>query len=478
MNPLRLQPTLTLRLQLWAVCALTIVWLGFVAVAYNTGTHESDELTDGHLASTTALMLNQKTLDFVDAEQLTARVRAPSLVYHDYQQTLSVVAWDAKGQVLARTGDAPIPAFDDRTGFSELQLGDPVTRWRVFAQWDASRSRKVMVLLNMHERADLASDIARQMAVPGFWLLPVVAILLMLAIWRGLKPLYELSDDVARTDVTRAGRIPERYTMREFVSVVRSINALIDNHAATLERERQLASEVAHELRTPLSSIALQLKSLHGPMDAEERRDALAQMERDTLRAGHVLAQLLALARASRAEFLRTAEPVELGALARRVAADYVQSQLASTHVLSVDAPDEATVHAHPVLVELALRNLIENAMQHTPAGTAIDVQLRREADAVWLQVCDDGGRAVVVDAAAPRRPVSSERLGLGHKIVTRVMDVHGGRFESPPAAAPLTTSFRLVFQLAGEGVAEISPRPPAAAPQTAPTPHPARAAS
>ena len=454
MNPLHLQPTLTRRLQLWVLCALVVMWLGFVWLAYKTGANESDELTDGHLASMTAMLLNQRSLDFVADVHQTPRVRAPRLIYHDYQQTLSVASWDAQGRLLAFQGDAPVPSFDAATGFRELALGEPETRWRVFSQWDVSRSRMVMVLLNMGERADLAADIAQQMSVPGFWLLPALSVLLMLAIWRGLRPLYQLSAEVARIDVSRAERVPERYNMREFASVVSSINTLIDNHSAALERERQLANEVAHELRTPLSSLSLQLKALQGWLDPEERQEILAQMECDTLRAGRVLNQLLALARASRTEMQNMAEPVNLGAMVRRLAADVVRNPRVDKHPLSVDVREEVTVHAHPLLVELALCNLVDNALQHTPPGTAVEIQLLRAGAEVWLQVCDDG-TSHSAPLAALRRPHATERLGLGHKIVQRAMEVQGGRFERAEAPAPFTTCFRLVFVVGIRTLAE-----------------------
>lgn len=72
--------------------------------------------------------------------------------------------------------------------------------WRSFSQWNADRSRKIMVLVAVRERDELAQDIAEQMIEPGLWLLPVVALALGLALRRGLKPLYALSDDVAALD--------------------------------------------------------------------------------------------------------------------------------------------------------------------------------------------------------------------------------------------------------------------------------------
>jgi two-component system sensor histidine kinase QseC len=457
-GPLR-RPSLTRQLLLWSLGALVLVWCSFVVIGYQTGVHEADELTDGHLASVAALLLNVRATETVDVTRQTQRSPMPWLKAHDYQQSLSVVQWNAAGQLVSLSGNVPVPAFSSQEGFQTVTLGPDAKPWRGFSQWDAERSRKIMVLVELQERDDLAEDIAEQMIEPGLWLLPVVALALGLALRRGLRPLYALSADVAALDAaSQQQRLAQRHSWSEFESVVASINTLLDRQQDALVRERRLANEVAHELRTPLSSIALQASALDGNLDAEGQRQAIERIRQDALRAGHVLNQLLALARTSRVELYEAKAAVDLVALAQEVCAEYAQAAWQRGDEMEVNAPASVTVQGHRVLLELVLRNLIENALKHTPSGTRIAVQLAApsaSADGApqggWMQVCDDGARPLPPGSQAPDpRPAPVDSLHLGHKIVSRVAWVHHAEFHPVPAPAPFTTCFRLTFPTEG----------------------------
>ena len=443
-------PSLTQRLLLWSLGALALVWLSFVVLGYQTGIEEADELTDGHLASVAALLLNVRATQEVDTAQTTPRSDLPGLKKHDYQQSLSVVQWDAQGHLLLHTGSAPPPPFSETEGFADLPLGANATPWRSFSQWDTAHSRKIMVLLDLHERDDLAHDIAGQMIGPGLWLLPVVALALGLALRRGLQPLYALSRDVAALEASSAQRLAQRHAWSEFEPVVASINTLLDRQQAALTRERRLAHEVAHELRTPLSSISLQASALRGGLEPHAQADALARIGQDALRAGHVLNQLLALAHTSRVQLHETAAPVDLAALARAVCADYAQAAWKHGDQLAVTGPGQLRVQGHALLLDMALRNLLENALKHTPAHTNIELQLGQCADgAAWVQVCDDGRRAGDMPSTT-----AADSLHLGHEIIHRVAQAHGAQFGSVPAPAPFTTCYRIAFASCETGMA------------------------
>ncbi len=442
--------SLNQRLLLWSLGVLVLVWGCFVTLAYFTGVHEADELTDGQLASASALLLNLHSQAPLQAAGVVLPPSAKGLLvppnkYHDYQQPLSVVQWNATGQRLWHIGASPVPPFDRNEGYANLQLGPQAQHWRSFSRWDEARTHKIMVLLRLAHRDRLAHDIAEQMAEPGLWLLPVVALALGLAISRGLRPLHELSQEVAQLDVQGDSRLAPRHDWQEFDAVVDSINTLLTRQQQALTRERELANEVAHELRTPLASIVLQAQALDGGLSAPAQTQALASIRADALRAGHVLQQLLALARTSRGQWHGNASPVDLAALARTVTADYAQAAWQRQNTLAVQGPDVLIVQGHAVLLEMALRNLIENALRHTPTATQIEVQCGERSDTTagpWLQVCDDGART----SATPPRSKPVDSLHLGQEIIARVAEVHSAQFASVAALAPFTTCYRLDF--------------------------------
>ena len=443
-----MQPSLMRHLLAWTLGALLVVWAGFIVMGFRTGLHEADEQTDGHLASVAALLLDLPGSERPRPDERRAApvVARPELKSHDYQQSMSVVIWNHEGEVLRHEGEGPVPPFSNEEGFADLSFGVPKVLWRTFARWDrGERPRRVMVMIKEQERDDLAWDIATQIAEPGFWLLPAIALVLGLAVRRGLRPLYELSQDVHALDVQHDTALVARHPQAEFKEVVDAINLLMRRHEAALARERQLADELAHELRTPLASLTLHARSLRGALDEAERAESMRRIEADALRAGEVLSEVLALARASRSELAEAAQSVDVAELARHVVAGFAQAAHESGHELSFAGPDQLSMQGRPVLIELALRNLVENALAHTPPGTTVEVRLDPEGR--WLQVSDNGRPAAPASGVAPDKPGGrSLGLGLGHRVVEKVAAIHGGTFARLDAPGGAGAAFRLSF--------------------------------
>jgi two-component system sensor histidine kinase QseC len=431
-------PSLWRYLWSWVVGALLVVWTTLLLVAWYTGHHEAEEVTDGQLVAVARLWL--ATVNGPTRE-------APAPIGQDrplaYVQDVAVIRW-ADGQVVTDTHrlasalglqQPPAAGFLQR----EQRTENGQTHWRVYvAEQDGAR---VAVLMNMEQRLDLARDMALKLARPALLILPLVALLLWSALRRGLRPLDRLSSDVAALDRLAGQRLDTTHRFREFSSTVSAINSLVDSLQARARREREFASDVAHELRTPLAALTLQA----GAAQHDPSPERLAQLEATALRAGQILAQLLDLARAQRGTGQGedpASQPVDLGAVTARLIASHAPAAFQSGHELSLDQPEQpVTVRTQPLLLELALRNLIENALCHTPRGTQVAVQVWRTADALGVSVSDDGQRP-----GAPAMPPATgpTGLGLGLRLVARIAEELGATLERDGGDAPMTTRFCL----------------------------------
>lgn len=444
-------PTLTRHLLTWALGTMLLLWAVFVYLGYQAGQHEADELTDGHLATVAALLLAH--------EEGVGKRSAPLLGMptgsllqsraHEYQQSMSALIWNQSGALVSRIGPAPEVPFRTPDGFALLKLGPDQQAWRSFTRWNAAHTQRITVLISDGERDALADDIAGQIGEPGWWLLPLMLLALGLAIHRGLKPLRELSSQVHGLEVQHPQALALKSPHAELRSAVEAINSLVGKYDQALSRERQLADAFAHELRTPLTALGLRIDQLraHNGATSPEHQAALQQVELEARRANQVLTHLLALARAGRASLAEAAAAVDLADMARRLIADHVPAADAAGHELSYAGDEQAFVQGHPVLIEIALRNLLENAIAHAPARSQIEV--RADAALRCLEVCDGPGAPASSEALnkdSEREAIAFMGLGLGHQVVARVAEVHGGRFEEVAPPAGLRRCYRLSF--------------------------------
>jgi two-component system sensor histidine kinase QseC len=441
--------TLWRHLLTWTLGAQLVVWLVLVAVAWSTSLRETRKFTDGHLVAVAQLWLTAAPSTHGAGLNLLPVVKDNT---HEYAQDVAVIAWE-DGRLVTDShqlaGGLDLKAVPAK-GLVSLVFKDAqgtAHDWRAYVETFSHQGheRRVAALIDIKQRYGLARDIAKHIAEPAILLLPLVALLLWWTIRRGLRPLDQLSDEVAGLDGFAGQRLDTQHRFSEFASTVSAINTMVDTLQSQAQRERQFASDVAHELRTPLAVITLQARAAQ----AEPSVERLRRLEQEALRAGRILTQLLDLARAQRASDSAGAHAAEapqwtdLGEVAVRLISSHAQLAHENQHEISLVEPGTPVrVMVQPMLLELALRNLIENALRHTPAGTQVVVVVWQGAEGMGISVCDDGQRA---DASGPPAQASSG-LGLGLRLVERIAEQMGARLARDRGEPPMTTRFTLVW--------------------------------
>jgi signal transduction histidine kinase len=249
----------------------------------------------------------------------------------------------------------------------------------------------------------------------------------------GLRPLQRLARAAAGiTPAVSERRLPLDDLPRELAPLVQSINAALDRLDQGFRAQRDFTADAAHQLRTPLAILAAHLDTLSD-------RSAAAPLREDVARMSRLVDQLLQVAELE-ALTLTPQERADLSALAREVAEALAPVALARRRDIAVNGASlPVPVHGNHDSLHQALRNLVENALHHTPEGTTVDIDV--QARPPGISVSDRGAGIAAEDRSKLfqrfwRADRSSGRgAGLGLAIVQRIAAAHGTRVEVGEAA-------------------------------------------
>jgi signal transduction histidine kinase len=264
----------------------------------------------------------------------------------------------------------------------------------------------------------LANEITDHMTLPMSLLLAVVLGATSLSIAQALRPVRQSADLVARLDpLAPAARLKVEGMPREIAEFAKAVNVALDRVFALMQSQKVMTSAISHEVRTPLAMARLELEKIADPR--------ARKVEKDLEVLNRLVEQLTTLARLEGVGIIAP-ERIDPVYAAQQVVASLAPLVYESGRTIAFDDQGAAPFRGHRALIENALRNLIDNAVRHSGKGAAIHVTAGPGAR---LSVSDDGG--VVERTAEPeRRSKGLERPGLGLKIVSRIAELQGGRFE------------------------------------------------
>ena len=407
--------------------SLAVVWIATAAVSYFGAKHEADELLDAHLSQSASLLiaLAGHELDEMEIEH------APQL--HRYNVRVAFQFWENGSVLRLHSTNAPNARFSSKDeGFSDVEIER--VRWRVFSAWDDEHRFLVQVGEQHASRASIAEAIAKNLVLPLAVALPALGLLVWLGIHRSMHPLRLLSAQLGNRAPDNLAPLDKAQIPVEVAPLVANLDRLFERVRASIDNERRFTADAAHELRTPLAALRAQAQVAHGAVDDAERQRALDQVIAGCDRASHLVAQLLTLARLEPESFQAGREPCDLRAVAQSVIAELAPGALARNIDIELQPGLRVDVLGDAPLLEILLRNLIDNAVRYSPPGTLVRVDARADAGRAQVSVTDQGPGIAPADRAELgrrfHRLIGTEGAGtgLGLSIVKRIAQLHGAR--------------------------------------------------
>ena len=350
--------------------------------------------------------------------------------------------WDVYGTriYLSRPGLPLINAT--ALGYADVRVGGQ--QWRTYGL--ATLEGVIQIAQPVRVRESLARGAALRVVIPLLLLLPLLGAAVVGVVGSGLRPLRRVAGEVQRRDVHSLAPIAAAPLPQEIAPLVNELNRLLTRLNAAFQTQRAFVADAAHELRSPLTALRLELQLLDRAPDEAARYEARANLGRRSERAIHLVGQLLTLARNE------PREPVgELTAIALE---QPVAEGIADVHALAAARGIELTLEADPAVVQgdrealrTLVRNLVDNAVRYTPEGGRVRVRTRGgalsgvRAEPALLEVSDSGPGIAAADRerAFDRfyRRVGSPQggSGLGLAIVKAIADRHGAEVRLGDAA-------------------------------------------
>ena len=408
------------------------IWLLSVLVVYQRAHHEADELLDSQLAQVGETLLAIVTGG--EVEHFVKELREHA------QRTPVPIAFEVwisqdgeTRRLVASPGHAGFGTAVT-TGFSEHPYQG--ASWRFYTAQDDDAEYRVVVGQTHAARERMAREIGLSLLLPAMLALPLMALGVWWVVGRALRPVDAVARQVGALDAQALAPLDETARLPDEIAPLRTaLNALIRRVTEAFDNERRFTADAAHELRTPLAALKVQAQVALRAQADDSRQHALTQVVVGVDRMTHLVEQLLTLARVDPATQSAAQPPIDPADTVAAVCAELLPLARQRGQNLVVDVAEGCTVAASVAWLQIALRNLVDNALRYAGNGARIEVRLVRTATGCALSVADDGPGVAPelrtrLSARFVRGEVEDEGCGLGLSIVVRIAALSHAQLE------------------------------------------------
>ena len=417
----------SIRFRLLAVllAALALSATVLATVAYRNVLTETEALFD--------YQLRQMALALRDQGEITPD-QAGALV--DEQLDFVVQIWSADGRTIFATRAHSALPTRAVLGLAEVAVQGRL--WRTYSV--ATPARVIQVAQPVAIRQRLAADAALRSVRPLLWLSPLLAIAMWWLAALTLRPLRQLAESVRARDALSLQPLAGAGLPDEVAPLVGALNALLKRLSASFDTQRAFVADAAHELRSPLTALKLQVRLLQRAANEAARTEAVAALAAGIERAARLVEQLLVLARSEPGAVAVVAEPLDLAELVRLAVVDTVPLAQSRGSDFELRADTPVPMRGDAAALSALVRNLTDNAVRYSPPGSTVELRVSC-VDGRPTLIVDDAGPGIAVAerervftrfarGAAAAGPGGESGSGIGLAIVRAVAERHGAELE------------------------------------------------
>lgn len=416
------------RLLVFMLSTITVLWLATSGFLYFHSKHEVSEVLDAHLAQTASLLMAQGLDQYDDDDEEDDDIdmeHAPIL--HKYSRRVAFQLWYKGERLTLHSQNAPNTLLSTtKEGYSDSVIENE--KWRVFGAWDEDKRHLVQVAELVELREEVIQDMTKTPLIALLIALPLIAGVIWWSASWGLKPLVQLAQSIARREPRNLTPLNLK-APAEVRPLIERLNSLFARIQTMMDNERRFTADAAHELRTPIAGISAQVQVAKYATQEADRQHALDYALQGCQRATHLIAQLLTLAR------LESSTSTQLQTCSlRRLATEVLVELAPSAHTAGIQLEllegDDANVLGLPLLLQVLIRNLVDNAIRYTPQGTLVQISVLNSPTPTLI-VSDNGlGLSEEEMAKISQRfyrvlGTNTNGSGLGLSIVERIAEIH-----------------------------------------------------
>nr|WP_210320370.1 ATP-binding protein [Pseudaminobacter soli] len=411
-----------------------MVWLLAVIWIYASTQAEVERVLDARLMEA-ARMVNslqaERRIELALADGGASPLTQLAIEDDSYERQLSCQIWSLDGRLVGRSEHAPDDRLTDAgTGFSERTVDGEA--WRVYSIENPDLGVRVMVGDSRHVRDRLVGDVVKGLLIPAGLILPFLAGVIWISVRRGMSPLNGIAKAISSRAASDLSPLRNENLPREIAPAVYALNDLFSRVNEAREREKSFTAFAAHELKTPLAGLKTQAQVALASRDGAIHANALRQISAGVDRSDRLVRQLLDLSAVEASDGVLTMETGRPMKIIERVMKEMPQAPGRMKMLSRADDQDIVALF-DPTLLTLALRNLVENALNHSPRDRTVTVRLAEAAGRVDIIVEDHGPG--ISESELPRvterffrgRARSSTGSGLGLAIVKEAITRMGG---------------------------------------------------